>query len=503
MNVNVSVNNSCPSCNKPEPPAPPKKPLAGYDDASTEFVVARPDMGIVLRTENKALKVHCGDLIKDLTYADKNLKLQTVTGVLSNVLCRVEMRPTGVQPPFDAPNIIRSTKAMDNCCCPPHHPMGGRIIPAVIVLDLSSQYGSSVINVPIEAIRDFTADEIDPDDIRVWDFDFMTDTQVVFYSKFKPKMVLWNGKEVDVVKARGNVEGAQRYGIDVDTIYDENSIVVIGGGSVIVSTTVRGYAPTTATITPDDLKEAISTVETALKNATYDGTVGMIKLLENCYGLDEVQIALGEDATPVAMDKVSIKPNPINDEGEVVVPIVSIDGQHNLYVNPVVFQYLVYMNASIGVKFVINGFNIEFPTLYDADNEPLKLTNFMLVYETSENDSACPCKDGEIHLTRYDRTCGLSYLIVDDKSEKVPAGSTNIIGVRNDTQFERRDENAQTLDCLVLTRVVNDPMKSGEIVDNYSTDPVVTENTSSRMIDVVIPGKGSTSIKFVTHTKKE
>ena len=62
MNVNVSVKNSCPVC-KPEPPAPPKKPLAGYDDTSTEFVVARPDMGVVLRTEKKALKAHCGDLL--------------------------------------------------------------------------------------------------------------------------------------------------------------------------------------------------------------------------------------------------------------------------------------------------------------------------------------------------------------------------------------------------------------------------------------------------------
>lgn len=504
MNVNVSVKNSCPVC-KPEPPAPPKKPLAGYDDASTEFVVARPDMGVVLRTEKKALKAHCGDLIKDLVYADKNMKLQTITGVLSNVLCRVEMKPTAKMPPMmDAPNIIRGTHA-NSCCCPPDHPMGGRIIPAVIVVDTSAQYGSSVVQVPIEAIRDFTADEVDPDCVYAWDFDFMQDNEVVFYAKFEPKMVLWNGKEVTVFETRGNIAGAKRYGFYVDDINQDNSIVIIGEGNAVVSNMVRGYEPVVEQINSVALAEQVKALADELeKDPTYRGEKTMIHLLSGCYGLGEVMVGIGKDPAMLPMPTVTVKTAV---DGEIVWPLdngmdtATIDEDHNLSFNVALLQYLAYMNTTVGAKLTINGFDIPLPELPDVAKDTLKFTNYMLVNDTDENDRACPCTKDEIHLTRYDQTCGISYLLTDSKGEKIPAETATIIGVRTPVTFSN-GKSTSFISYLAVTKTATDEMKSDDIVlDKYDSE-VKMEYTTERMIDAIIPGKGMGTFKFVTHTKK-
>ena len=380
MNVTIIPND--PGCKpvKPGCPVPPANGIAGYDDTVTDFITASPDMGVVLRTDAKVAKLHKGDLVQNLVYVDKSMQLQTITGVLTKVLC-----PDGACPPP-----------------PPCHPCAPEMIqPAVLVLDVSTEYDASVFKIPISSIRDFESDEIDPKDVRVWDIDFITDTQVIFYSKFEPQIVRWNGEDVEFTETRGNVENATRYLITVNSMMAENVLTVIGTGGAIVTRSVKGIAPEIhGTFSIDVVLNKVNELIKNYYNVTAnDSGVTIpqkelyVNTLTHCHGVKSIDLIDSDGNVVYDYTVDEVMPLSLGMNSFSYQEIAKVSGDALMIQAPVLL-YLMREIAANGYQFRVNGFDIDLSVPVDSVWMNQLVASNVLVYDGSDpRNHAKVCND--------------------------------------------------------------------------------------------------------------
>lgn len=490
MNVTVIPNGpcNCPPGRPPKPPAPSSGNIVHYDDNVTDFITASPDMGVILRTETKVAKFHKGDLVRDLVYVDKSMKLQTITGVLSAVLCKVEDRknpPGNCPPPPCAPDIIR---------------------PAVLVLDVSTEYDAAVFKIPISSIRDFATDEVDPADVRVWDIDFISDTQVIFYSKFEPKIVYWNGKELDFTETRGNVEDATRYLIVIDSMRSENVLTVLGTGGAIVTRAVKGIAPELhETFTMDVVLNKVNNlIVNYFNSVTNDSNVTIpqkelyVNLLEHCHGVDSIEVVDKDDNPIWAYDMESIIPLSIGMNSFSYQEIAKQSGDVLMLHAPMLL-YLAYRMNKDGYKLLINGFPIEIPMDDTAVwMNPMVASNVLVYDGSDERNHACVCND-TITLTRYDGTCGVSFILSNKDGDKIPSNTYMIAAARSLTD----DNTNDSISALMIDATYESDLMSAAVYVGYTTDEITEDSNKNIAYDMIAPTFGSVTLKINVITKAD
>ena len=490
MNVTIVPNGpcGCPPGKPPKPPAP-NGDIAHYEDNVTDFITASPDMGIVLRTEaGKVTKLHKGDLVKDLVYVDKSMQLQTITGVLSAVLCKIDepKKPAGSCPPPPCiPDIIR---------------------PVMLVLDVSTEYDAAVFKIPISSIRDFSSDEIDPADIRVWDIDFISDTQVIFYSKFEPKIVRWNDTEVDFTEARGNVEGATRYLITIDTMKAENVLTVIGTGGAIVTRSVKGIAPEIHDTFSIDV--VLNKVNELIKNyynvTANDSGVTIpqkelyVNTLTHCHGVKSIGLVDSDGNIVYDYTVDEIMPLSLGMNSFSYQEIAKVSGDVLMIQAPVLL-YLMREIAANGYHFQVNGFDIDLSVPVDSVWMNQLVASNVLVYDGSDERNHARVCNNEIILTRYDGTCGVSFILSDQGGERLPDTTTFITAVRNVNE----DGSVTKPASMCIDAATDDDMLTTAVYVGYTTDEITEDSTKKIIYDIIAPSYGSVSMKITVNTKAE
>lgn len=490
MNVTIVPNGPC-GCPPGKPPKPPvpNGDIAHYEDNVTDFITASPDMGIVLRTEaGKVTKLHKGDLVKDLVYVDRSMQLQTITGVLSAVLCKVEepKKPAGnCPPPPCVPDVIR---------------------PVMLVLDVSTEYDAAVFKIPISSIRDFASDEIDPADIRVWDIDFISDTQVIFYSKFEPKIVRWNDVEVDFTEARGNVEGATRYLITIDTMKAENVLTVIGTGGAIVTRSVKGIAPEIHdTFTTDVVLNKVNDLIKNYFNVTAnDSGVTIpqkelyVNILSHCHGIEDILITDKDDNPVWDYAPSDIIPFSLGMNSFSYQEIAKQSGDVLMLHVPMLL-YLIRRMVADGYKLWVNGFNIEFELpADDVWNMPMVASNVLVYGGSDERNRACVCND-MITLTRYDGTCGVSFILSNQDGEKMPATTSMITAARESTEGHPNG----VISALSIVAAQNNDLITTAVYVGYTSEEITEDSDRTIDYDIIAPEFGSVTLKIRVITKAE
>ena len=490
MNVTIVPNGPC-GCPPGKPPKPPvpNGDIAHYEDNVTDFITASPDMGIVLRTEaGKVTKLHKGDLVKDLVYVDKSMQLQTITGVLSAVLCKIDepKKPVGSCPPPPCiPDVIR---------------------PVMLVLDVSTEYDASVFKIPISSIRDFESDEIDPKDVRIWDIDFITDTQVIFYSKFKPQIVRWNGEDVEFTETRGNVENATRYLITVSSMMADNVLTVIGTGGAIVTRSVRGIAPEIHDTFSIDV--VLNKVNELIKNyynvTANDSGVTIpqkelyVNTLTHCHGVKSIDLVDSDGNVVYDYTVDEIMPLSLGMNSFSYQEIAKVSGDVLMIQAPVLL-YLMREIAANGYQFRVNGFDIDLSVPVDSVWMNQLVASNVLVYDGSDpRNHAKVCND-EIILTRYDGTCGVSFILSDQGGERLPDTATFITAVRNVDE----DGSVTKPTSMCIDAATDDDMLTTAVYVGYTTDEITEDSTKKIIYDIIAPNYGSVSMKITVNTKAE
>ena len=490
MNVTVVPNGpcGCPPGRPPKPPVP-NGDIVHYEDNVTDFITASPDMGVVLRTESgKVTKLHKGSLVRDLVYVDKSMQLQTITGVLSAVLCKIDEPKKPVwscPPPPCAPEVIR---------------------PAILVLDVSTEYDAAVFKIPISSIRDFFSDEIDPSDIRVWDIDFISDTQVIFYSKFEPKIVRWNDSEVEFSESRGNVEGATRYLITINSVRAENVLTVIGTGGAIVTRSVVGIPPEvydtfTTNVVLTKVNELIKNYFNVTANdsgVTIPQKELYVNILSHCHGVEDILITDKDDNPVWVYGPDDIIPFSLEMNSFSYQEIAKQSGDVLMMHAPMLL-YLIRRMVADGYKLWVNGFNIIFdlPT-DDVWNTPMVASNVLVYGGSDERNAACVCND-TITLTRYDGTCGVSFILSNKDGDKMPAG-TDMITAARDTSEE--DLNGK-ISALSIIEARDDDLITTALYVGYTTEEITEDSDRQIAYDVIAPDFGSVTLKVRVITKTE
>lgn len=490
MNVTVVPNGpcGCPPGRPPKPPVP-NGDIVHYEDNVTDFITASPDMGVVLRTESgKVTKLHKGSLVRDLVYVDKSMQLQTITGVLSAVLCKIDepKKPVGnCPPPPCAPEVIR---------------------PVILVLDVSTEYDAAVFKIPISSIRDFFSDEIDPSDIRVWDIDFISDTQVIFYSKFEPKIVRWNDSEVEFSETRGNVEGATRYLITINSVRAENVLTVIGTGGAIVTRSVVGIPPEvhdtfTTNVVLTKVNELIKNYFNVTANdsgVTIPQKELYVNILGHCHGVDDILITDKDDNPVWVYGPDDIIPFSLGMNSFSYQEIAKQSGDVLMMHAPMLL-YLIRRMVADGYKLWVNGFNIIFdlPT-DDVWNTPMVASNVLVYGGSDERNAACVCND-TITLTRYDGTCGVSFILSNKDGDKMPAGTDMITAARD---ISEEDLNGK-ISALSIIEARDDDLITTALYVGYTTEEITEDSDRQIAYDVIAPDFGSVTLKVRVITKTE
>ena len=490
MNVTVVPNGpcGCPPGRPPKPPVP-NGDIVHYEDNVTDFITASPDMGVVLRTESgKVTKLHKGSLVRDLVYVDKSMQLQTITGVLSAVLCKIDepKNPVGnCPPPPCAPEVIR---------------------PVILVLDVSTEYDAVVFKIPISSIRDFFSDEIDPSDIRVWDIDFISDTQVIFYSKFEPKIVRWNDSEVEFSETRGNVEGATRYLITINSVRAENVLTVIGTGGAIVTRSVVGIPPEvhdtfTTNVVLTKVNELIKNYFNVTANdsgVTIPQKELYVNILSHCHGVEDILITDKDDNPVWVYGPDDIIPFSLGMNSFSYQEIAKQSGDV-LMIHAPMLLYLIRRMVADGYKLWVNGFNVIFdlPT-DDVWNAPMVASNVLVYGGSDERNAACVCND-TITLTRYDGTCGVSFILSNKDGDKMPAGTDMITAARD---ISEEDMNGK-ISALSIVEARDDDLITTALYVGYTTEEITEDSDRQIAYDVIAPDFGSVTLKVRVITKTE
>ncbi len=501
MNVTVIPNGpcNCPPGRPPKPPVPPTGDVVHYEDNVTDFITASPDMGIILRTETKVVKLHKGDLVRDLVYVDKNMQLQTITGVLSAVLCKVDDR-----------------KSMDKNCPPPPPCIPDAIRPVILVLDVSTEYDASVFKIPISSIRDFANGGVDPADVRVWDIDFISDTQIIFYSKFEPKIVRWNDVEVSFTETRGNVEDATRYLITVDSIKNDNILTVIGTGGAIVTRSVKGIAPELHdTFSMDVVLRKVGELITNYFNVESDDSSITIpqkelyvNLLSHCHGVETIEIVDADDKPvwayglndiiALALSSNSFSTQDLSQQsGSFSNQEIAKQSGDVLMIHAPMLLYLAYQMVTNGYRMLINGFEIDLNIPDDSVwKTPMVASNVLVCDGTDERDSACVCNDA-INLTMYSTSCGVSFILSTRDGDKMPEGSHIISAIR-----VLDEDGAGAIAMLGIDIADDGNLASTDIHFGYNM--VSAENPDKNIAyDIIATNFGSVALKINVDVKTE
>ena len=123
----------------------------------------------------------------------------------------------------------------------------------------------------------------------------------------------------------------------------------------------------------------------------------------------------------------------------------------------------------------------------------------VLVYDGSDpRNHARVCND-EIVLTRYDGTCGVSFILSDQGGERLPDTATFITAVRNVDE----DDNVTKPTSMCIDAATDDDMLTTAVYVGYTTDEITEDSTKKIIYDIIAPSYGSVSMKITVNTKAE
>ena len=152
-----------------------------------------------------------------------------------------------------------------------------------------------------------------------------------------------------------------------------------------------------------------------------------------------------------------------------------------------------------GYKLWVNGFNIEFELpADDVWNAPMVASNVLVYGGSDERNRACVCND-MITLTRYDGTCGVSFILSNQDGEKMPAATNMITAARESTE-----ENPNgVISALSIVAAQDNDLITTAVYVGYTSEEITEDSDRTIDYDIIAPEFGSVTLKIRVITKAE
>ena len=153
--------------------------------------------------------------------------------------------------------------------------------------------------------------------------------------------------------------------------------------------------------------------------------------------------------------------------------------------------YLIRRMVADGYKLWVNGFNVAFdlPT-DDVWNTPMVASNVLVYGGSDERNAACVCND-TITLTRYDGTCGVSFILSNKDGDKMPAGTDMITAARD---VSEEDPNGK-ISALSIVEARDDDLITTALYVGYPPEEITEDSDRQIAYDVIGPVFGSVTLK--------
>lgn len=434
------------------------------DTTSTSYVEVTPDVGIVLKNGDSVLRARKGDLIESLMYVDENLAVRSVTGSLHSVMF-----------------ITKRLNGRDY------------IKAEGLVIDKSTEFNSDLVRIPIQDIRGFKGNSVDPNDVKIYDVALDGD-KLSFITLFKPSMVTWNG-ELITVKLVGETATGNKYSATVPSVLKTNTLTVIGTGSAVTTRTVEGIIPSIeptysevivqdtisslSSIFPENDSESVD--EETLKENLY------VPVITGVYGGKNLTIQVDGDevANYEENDRVTVA---LGDSSVELCPFRVNGGKMEVLAPMMASVLTTYPTESI--KVLANDFAVSVPNTKGDWLEPFAITGVNL-YNSSDRDDEVTYDGNVIEVTRSNRDVGVSLSIVDHTGAAIP----------NDTvMVEYACGEEETLPSNYTMYKAGVPNKEGTLTvfHGKGEGAVTAIQSTANQLNVLIPeyGLGEVNITF-------
>lgn len=418
----------------------------------TDYATISTNPGVVLKKNDKAVKLTKGSYIDRLTYVEPNLlELKTVSGVLRDVIYG----------------------ELTGCTC--DDPSHVTLVPLVIVIDKSTDYNGDIVCVNVDDIRDFIGDEINPDNATVTDINFVGNTMVAFHSKFEPIYVLWNNDAITPTRTGISSDGTIGYTMNVSTVYAYNSLSIIGTGSTVVATVVPGLMPTIEeTLTIDTLNTMMSTLTDKYYNTVENAAIEVpddelyVIVFNGVYGNID---SLKGQITTISLGQNSFSTKPT----------------YKLEDNKLYIQAGSLLNMIDSGKTVIDwmGFSLDVSTIATESTSRVLTIGDLNVYGGTADDSVT-IEGNTITLNHYELSSGVSFNLYDDTGTKIPTDTKMLV-------YEEVTEG-QRIGVTVSNENFTDAFYNG-----YSTEPVIIVKSTTRKVRYVAGQYGKIDLTFIVN----
>lgn len=419
---------------------------------TTDYATISTNPGVILRKNDKAVKLTKGSYIDRLSYVEPNtFTLKSVSGVLRDVIYG----------------------ELTGCTC--SNPSHITLVPLIIVIDKSTDYNGELVRVNVDDIRDFIGDEINPDNAMVADVNFVGNTTIAFRCGFEPTYVLWNNKSVSPTKTGVSSNGDIGYTMNVDTVYAYNTLSVIGTGSTVVSTVVTGLMPT---IDKSLTVDTLNTMMSALTDKYYSTAENeAIEVPDNELYVVLFNSVYGDiDSLKGQITKISLGKNSFSTK-----PTYKLD-ENKLYI-----QAGSLLNMLDSGKTVINwmGFSLDVSSIAAESTSRILTIGDLAVYGGTEEDSVT-IDNNIITLNHYELSSGVSFNLYDDTGVKIPADTKMLV-------YEDVSEG-QRIGVTVSTENFTDAFYNG-----YSTKPITVVKSTVRKVRYVVRELGKIDLTFIVN----
>lgn len=419
---------------------------------TTDYATISTNPGVVLRKNDKAVKLTKGSYIDRLSYVDPNtFELKFVSGVLRDVIYG----------------------EITGCTC--DNPSHVTLVPLIIVIDKSTDYNGKLVRVNVDDIRDFIGDEINPDNAIVTDINFVENTTIAFHCRFEPMYALWNNKSVTPTKTGVSSDGNIGYTMDVDTVYAYNMLSVVGKGSTVVSTVVTGLMPTIdKSLTVDTLNTMMSALTDKYYNTVENTVIDVpdnelyVVLFNGMYG--DIDSLKGQ-ITKISLGQNSFSTKPT----------------YKLEDNKLYIQAGSLLNMIDSGKTVIDwmGFSLDVSSIATESASRVLTIGDLEVYGGTADDSVI-INDNTITLNHYELTSGVSFNLYDDTGVKIPVNTKMLV-------YEEVSEG-QRIGITVSNENFTDAFYNG-----YSTEPITIVKSTVRKVRYVAGELGKIDLTFIVN----
>ena len=286
----------------------------------------------------------------------------------------------------------------------------------------------------------------------------------------------------------------------------DNVLTVIGTGGAIVTRSVKGIAPEIHDTFSIDV--VLNKVNELIKNyynvTANDSGVTIpqkelyVNTLTHCHGVKSIDLVDSDGNVIYDYTVDEIMPLSLGMNSFSYQEIAKVSGDVLMIQAPVLL-YLMREIAANGYQFRVNGFDIDLSVPVDSVWMNQLVASNVLVYDGTDPRNHARVCNNEIILTRYDGTCGVSFILSDQGGERLPDTATFITAVRNVNE----DGSVTKPTSMCIDAATDDDMLTTAVYVGYTTNEITEDSTKKIIYDIIAPSYGSVSMKITVNTKVE